>query len=481
MAGPAPARTVAVIAVHGMGQQLHFETIQDVVDGLLRAETAAGHAAPEQVGRLVQWEEKRLARAELALHDRGGRPVGVHVYEGYWAPLTEGQISLWETTRFLLSSAVAGFLRFFDVFRRYLFGRWENFGRHIGVRLLLGILGCFILSLLAFNTALGTMAGRLLVLDRSPGAAAFLAFTQQIGILLLLVIVLWALLWSSHRVLRSWLAPIPARSAAQVPAWIVLSAAVLGTTAVGILGLLEQLAPSREWAIVEWQAFLAATRLGAVAAALTSHPIAMALVWAATVWVSFEVRYFLLEYVGDVAIYVSANRVDRFARVREQVKAEITSVLRAVYAAEEYEGVILMAHSLGSVIAYDALDALISDELLTGGPGTDVVRRTRLFLTFGSPLDKTAFLFDTKLRRSATTRALLSAAVQPLITDAAFRTFPWENLSSPADVISGKLRFYDGDGCRVTEISDPHAVTLLWAHEEYWDGPLLFERIRHAL
>ena len=484
-AGPAaaahPGRTIALVAVHGMGQQLHFETIQDVVDGLLRVEAAAHHPPPEQVGRIVQMGDRRLARAEIQMHDAAGGLVSVHVYEGYWAPLTEGQISLWETMKFLLSSAVAGFLEFFDVFQRYLFGQWRNFGRHMRVRLLLAVLGCFILSLLAFNTALATMAGRMLALDRSPGSAAFLAFTQQIGFVLLLVVLLGALLWVSHVMRGRGFAPARGHFASQVPALVVLAAAILATTAVGILGVLVQLTPSRGWAIARWETFLSASGLHGAAGWVTLHPVVMALVWAATAWASFEARYFLLEYVGDVAIYVSANRVNRFARVREQVKSEITAVMSAVYAAAGYDGVIVVGHSLGSVIAYDALNALITEELLAGATTSKVVGRTRLFVTFGSPLNKTAFLFDTKLARSATTRALLSAAVQPLITDAAYRTFPWDNLWSPADFISGKLGYYESETCRIREFSDPAAVTLLWAHEEYWQGTLLFERIRAAL
>ncbi len=477
---PVPQRLVAVVAVHGMGQQLHFETIQDVVDGMLRAEAAAGHAPGEQVGRIVELDGRRLARAELSLHDRSDRPIGVHVYEGYWAPLTEGQISLWETMKFLLQSAVGGFLRFFDVFHRFLFGRWRNFGRHLGARLLLGALGGFVLSLLALNTALTTIVARLLVLDRPPDEAALHAFTQALALLLAIVLVLTALIGTSHR-LRFRLARVPGRWLAQLPALGVLVLAMLATTAIGVFGLLGQLAPFRAPLVSGWQTLVGRLGLSQAAEAVTRFPALAVVVWLMTAWVSLAARYFLLEYVGDVAIYVSDNKVNRFAQVRDQIKTEITAVLRTVYGIEGYDGVIVLGHSLGSVIAYDALNSLITDEVLASSSAASVVGRTRLLLTFGSPLDKTAFLFDTKLRRSATTRALLSSAVQPLITDVAFRQFPWENLSSPSDVISGKLRFYDSDGCRVRELSDPGAVTLLWAHEEYWDAPLLFERIREAL
>jgi hypothetical protein len=57
------------------------------------------------------------------------------------------------------------------------------------------------------------------------------------------------------------------------------------------------------------------------------------------------------------------------------------------------------------------------------------------------------------------------------------------NLFSPWDIVSGSLDFYDLPGAtdarRVENRRDPEATTLLAAHLEYWENPLLFE-ILHA-
>jgi hypothetical protein len=55
--------------------------------------------------------------------DFGVRP---HLYEAYWAPLTEGAIGLWQTIRFLLSGGWNG-LRSDAQLRRFMFDRLRVF------------------------------------------------------------------------------------------------------------------------------------------------------------------------------------------------------------------------------------------------------------------------------------------------------------------------------------------------------------------
>ncbi len=95
-------------------------------------------------------------------------------------------------------------------------------------------------------------------------------------------------------------------------------------------------------------------------------------------------------------------------------------------------------------------------------------------LTFGSPLDKIAFLFRIKgstdeLRKAA------SAAWQPLIRDYGFRPNQWLNIYSWMDLFSAPLHYYDnpdepGDGGpkRVKNRADWQALIPLVAHTEYW-------------
>lgn len=72
------------------------------------------------------------------------------------------------------------------------------------------------------------------------------------------------------------------------------------------------------------------------------------------------------------------------------------------------------------------------------------MERTRLLVTFGSPLDMIALIFASQWVRATETREALAASFQPLILDyERFRTIPWVNIWSPADIISGGLGFFD--------------------------------------
>jgi hypothetical protein len=151
-----------------------------------------------------------------------------------------------------------------------------------------------------------------------------------------------------------------------------------------------------------------------------------------------------------------------------------------------YDHVIVLGHSLGSVIAYDALNRLIhEDRVAVGADALHIVDRTPLFLTFGSPLDKTAFIFGAQGHGTTEARESLAASVQPLIQSYDYRPESWINIYSPWDIISGYLDLYDlpeaSDPKRVTNVKDPEATTLLIAHTEYWNDGLLVRTLYGAL
>ena len=103
---------------------------------------------------------------------------------------------------------------------------------------------------------------------------------------------------------------------------------------------------------------------------------------------------------------------------------------------------LLAGHSLGSVVIYDALNALLlRDAELKGAD--NVRERTKLLLTFGSPLDKTAYFFRQQGRAEVAVREALAASLQPLILNYEYRTFPWINVHSSRDPIGNGLKFYD--------------------------------------
>ncbi len=249
----------------------------------------------------------------------------------------------------------------------------------------------------------------------------------------------------------------------------------------------QYVVPGNQWAgfVLHWQ-------------------FAVLVLWALEFWVARTIREFLIQFVGDVAAYIAAHSASKFWEVRQQIWKTAMKVMRAVYCARTakneqfvYEKVIVLGHSLGSVIGYDALNGLLLEEQLSNQP-LQIADRTRMFLTFGSPLDKTAFLFRTQKDMCSAVREVGAAAVQPMIADYGNRPQEWVNLWSQFDIISGHLDYYDppnvgnakhkahyagvaADPRAVRNEIDADAHTPLAAHVEYWNGKLLAEHLYRAI
>jgi hypothetical protein len=188
--------------------------------------------------------------------------------------------------------------------------------------------------------------------------------------------------------------------------------------------------------------------------------------------------------MGDVAAYVDSHSLDKFDDVRSRIKATVFEHAKAIYANSQYEHIAMMGHSLGSAITYDTLNALINNDALNGNK-LDVIKRTKLLLTFGSPLDKFAFLFASQINKATATREALAATLQPLIQAyLPFRNIKWINVYSDRDIVSGRLDFYDDEEAagytterKVKNVEDPDAKIPLAAHIEYWDNRKLFDEL----
>lgn len=560
--GAAP-RKVAVLVAHGMGQQVPFQSIEEVAEGLRRHADEATHPETATVRDGDRW----LTRARLHLRGDAG-PVQVDVYEAYWAPLTEGRITLRDVIRFLAGAGLNGIRNGRGNFTRLLHG--ERWAFPVPVRAVLYLLGALLVlaSLVLMNaTILLVAAARPLLGETAKWltapllgdlTATFNAVLATLGAFALCLLLSWALRrgWLRaggrpgtfrHRCVRAsgglsaavlfialevvvlagvlvaavfwWHAGGGPQQRAQL--WLHLAGPgivagverafqlVLGVLVVA--GLLAWLAPRRRrlgpevrqdprpdrnarltavaaafllllLAVSAWVAFRVLAGRGTAPAAA----LAGGLSWPLLVVASAGIRGLLVQYVGDVAIYVSPYRLDRHYELREQIRGRAVDAARAVYKWRDADGgtygsVVVMGHSLGSVVAYDALNRLILED--EAGARLDVVDRTPLFLTFGSPLDKTAFIFAVQGEK-AVGRDALASTVQPMIRDYASRPRRWVNIHSPWDVISGPLNFYDvpggSTGC-VDNRRDERATTLLAAHVEYMGNPLLFETILDAL
>jgi hypothetical protein len=118
----------AVWIVHGMGQQIPYETLEQLAEGLIRA---AQHSSPgleiRPLFREVRVGDTVLQRVELTLPRPEKTPQEVHLYECYWAPITEGEVKLRDVVGFLWDGGSRGMINFFTRFARALFGNMVEF------------------------------------------------------------------------------------------------------------------------------------------------------------------------------------------------------------------------------------------------------------------------------------------------------------------------------------------------------------------
>jgi hypothetical protein len=423
---------VAVLVCHGMGQQVRYETIGQLGASILTAAKNHGCEIHTNGVELAFQKDDFLARAELNWTDPAGALHQVHIYEAYWAPMVEGKVTYTDTIRFLFLAAWAGIHRsgFFRpaYFCRWMFNRMQD-KLKIGWATQISLLG------VALFLALQVLAITFVTVRLATGIKEVAALT-------------WPVVPGFFPTLGHWclqaLKPF-------IPAHQALAHHIF----------------SSEWCTAAWHTLL----------------------WFFIIAEVFIVRYFLIEYVGDVAAYVEPYKDSKFDAIRHQIQAIGLNVAKVVYgfdnttAVPEYERIVFAGHSLGSVLAYDTLNAVINLDLTSNTPGSRrVVERTTNLITFGSPLDKTAFLFRNQSNHIADPlREQMAAATQPLILSYESYRKPlfWTNLWSHADIISGSLGYYDADDVpqndplHVQNLNDPSARIPLYAHVQYWTGELL--------
>lgn len=561
-AAPRP-RKIAVLSLHGMGQQIPFETLDQVQRNFCAAARRKGVVLPQPGVRVAKVGDQILRRAEIQM--QGGE---VHFYEAYWAPLTEGRVTLRDVISFLRAGGGNGLRHSLKISPswRFMFGQRFPFPRSIASALSLTLALLAVSSLVALNAIilgvaaatnwlpapqvwlqgaqalqddLTGVASLVCLIGAAFGSCLFLAMTrrdlargtlwrlpfpQRLFLNLLFHATLLVLIASAATM--AWLIKQHTDPGAQgsvlnpllggdAPASQLATVTTSATVLIALIALAswlielvfgKLLAPGARL-IVSAGFFLVV----AVAAGAGGYMLALLLgldvppfsvrglpsplawlfdnrrlwVWAALISLSAFARSFLIQYLGDVAAYVSPHTLDRFNEIRERIRDEVFKTACALYAARaadgtpEYDQVALVGHSLGSVVAYDTLNHLINKDLLSDAP-LGVNDRTCLLLTFGSPLDKIAYLFQIQGTRTSDTREALATASQPLIRSYDYRKFKWINIYSKDDIISGSLELFDdgtGNAQSVQNEEDRYASIPLAAHTEYWRTPRVWDHL----
>jgi hypothetical protein len=582
----------AVWIVHGMGQQIPFETVDSLARGLIDA------VKPQVVTprlRTVKIGNEVLQRVELDIDGPakdGNHPAQhyeLHLYETYWAPKTEGVAKLSDVISFLWDGGLRGILNSATSFKRAMFGGMAMFYIRpstpvwlcstLLVLVALTIINGVVLAAAAAQTGLSplasfkdhwcqlsALASCMIAVAFSLGAVLFaadmskpqelskfwrgtLSWVGWIAVIItglsivataVAMTILTHLDWDKGSDLAAcswlrackngpadpgWIARLLTPIAANVEHFLVTmptpqlqgfaTIAILLTALLVAVAMMSRAflrsAETRlagHWwlltlSFVAVTAHIATAALGIWVWLGFGHRFVLSARWCflqSSVWVwpflilfTAKVREIMVQYVGDVAIYVRPNMLDRFDQVRTEIKEAARTVAAAVFTAYKSEGsteflyshVAIVGHSLGSVIAYDTLNRLMLDDWLAKN-ALGIAERTKTMVTFGSPLNKTAFLFTIQGSDSLRIRERLASTVQPLILSyPKFRKLRWINVYSPNDIISGDLKFYDLPGSQdppippvaVQNVVDPDAAIPLIAHVSYWSNKTVWREL----
>lgn len=486
-----PGDVMAVLAVHGMGQQVPFATLDEVAMGLLKADARKNGRSEEEdqlaplEARTVLIGDKKMQFLETTIQTEAGVRK-VHLYEAYWAPKTEGVIGLAGTMKFLWHSGWSSLSQSKDGFVRWMFGGKVPFkaAQLESARSKLRLAVLTLVALILLDAIIGA-AGAAALTGIGPGDWPQTYVLRDLTIIMAFPLAMaaafwWAMGWPKRVFDRGQ--PDQAVKASQIGmTWFAALAVVICMAAVAailVLGIDWLLGRGIIPRVTVFDRRFAATILPPV--------------WVCLMLATRYIKNILVQTVGDVAIYISPHYLDAFAEKRHEIKETATSAASALYTAlsdeesYQYAGVAFVGHSLGSVVAYDALNAVLNDDALRQGP-MRAIDRTQGLVTFGSPLDRTAYIFGHQLDDERQTREMLAATVQPLIMDYKNRPFPWINVYSPADIVSSKLIFYDDakqdlyQERQVKNREDKQALSPIKAHLEYWKTHAVWDSLHEVL
>lgn len=453
-----PNQRTAILVIHGIGQQSPFDTLDAFVQTLLAVLKEQNQDQNVEAWHHLMPREGWI-ESYISIVKNGDMARNIDVFEYYWAHNTERQISDKEVFQWLIVTAEAA-RKFYDDnpqltheyeafgseiisrkrrFRKYWYLKHISFTFKVGWLLLsLGFPGFFVENVIFFH--------------RSP------LFTDVIR-------------------------PI-------------FSPPVVGAAAGATIGIGSGIGEIIALTVI-------GTVAGAIFSAIVRNPedrIRLSQYWIERV-IFRRIEQFVKSategYIGDIAIYTTTDIKSKHYQVRQKILehavGKVESLLKSK--APEYGKMILVGHSLGSVIAYDVLNR-VNHRMNVGWIDPTLAQKMAGLVTFGSPLDKVAFFFRERSKSDQVVKRHMlkhyhsfrakdwdpipqnGVLVQNGIKSYLDRV-PWLNFWDPKDPIAGRLDSYRLDRGDNTQCNQG----AKWgaAHTRYWNYKFMYEKIVRRL
>ncbi len=453
-------KNLALIVIHGIGEQNPYETLDGFARGLDQYYRDTYHAdstlRPERVDyshgpRMCVHLEPPAAAASVWRR--------ISLFEYYWAPETEDKITYRESLLFLIRTGLRP-LRELSVNLKDIFqaGKKSELTWVFGTTMrALGIFAREIVRAVLFFIplilALGTLLWWLSHPPSLSGARAlFLQFlhseswwvTGIFALCSIMAVVMAAFLfqqaWSMIR--RKGISTDKYAEGL----WIFLGGVVL-VVSLGIARGLWSGRPNLSQAVMNL---------------VWNREVLMLI---GTLVVAYVVKSILTGFVGDIAVYVTADEKGKNYAARRAILKGSCELAKDLLRSNDYDNVMIAGHSLGSVIAYDTINKLIGEVCtrLVDPKARNRITEAHLakfsgLLTFGCPLDKIYYFFREHVEKDQAIRAQLLSYIHPFRRKSSGRNYKpyvltkpaplpmnvqWLNVWSRFDPVSGHLDFYD--------------------------------------
>jgi len=501
----------AILVIHGIGEQNPYETLDSFARGL------ATHFA----------ERKPVLRAERISHEEWTE-VAVHVefkdavtprglkhlslFEFYWAPFTEDKVSYWGVIRWLARTAFTPLAYLADNLQALLWQEQEKSGKPptrrravaLFLREVLRIAFAYVPLLIIVAVTVSLLyANAPTAVETVRSLVDLLRHDQHLGGLGLVVVCLAVasvLLWFILQELIHWAArsgPSVEKIAENV--WLALAVICCVGFFLAGLGL----------------ARILAIDLGPYVQLVVRRSTLGVLALVGGLWF---LKRIAVGYLGDIAVYVATDQKAASFEAKAAILRQSSTALATLLIdrTRQFDQVVLCGHSLGSVIAYDTVNELLSRVWSTPELGKGAVQaltrsdleNLRGLVTFGSPLDKVYYFYREHVASHQAVRAQILSFLYSLLRARSGRdygrftftypqppkirerpadepfafpqlgdAFQWVNVWSRMDPVSGPLRFYRLDDKDRYRRRGPRYLVWGFAHLAYWGDPTFYKII----
>lgn len=487
-ASPAP-HYVAVVLFHGMGQQRHHEPLAELVESIDAFVFAQHRADPAafRSPRINRKTRRERIRPEAGAPDTGspeaiyvqtdysggGAAMRVRFYEGYWAPATVAGTTSWSVFHWLIAQLGRPL--------KVLAAPWRAFGRLRRADLLRKAFAKAVADPAQLPPGYAPLV-RLyarFTRRRPPDPGSFASFVEFIS---------EEIADKDHRkkavkMARAWRRRHVRRQLTAALALLLTGLTIAAGAVLLLLGVIAML----QWTFGWLDSFAD----GSFPKQLAEHvkpDFKTAWSFLALLLGAIGVSGFLRDAVGDVQQFVTYEEAQPLHERREKILALAECTLRQVLTDDACRRVVIVAHSLGTAVALDAILRLrAANEAANPTASADAHRKRPLdltklqhFVTCGSPIDRINYFFTTLRSRYRSFETMVDD-LRGDIGDVPFSRpgrqpyIHWVNFWDRGDPISGPLyTVASADELRLQRVDNVQVTSYLWpdpgaSHTAYFE------------